>query len=335
MKPMWLRALAAVGVVGEALGQLYVQAYFPQAAKKAMDTLVSDLFTVYESRINKLDWMGAATKRKATQKLRLMRRKIGYPTKLKGYRGLVIVPGDFFGNILRSSEYEHAREMRKLGRPIDRTEWHMNPHTVNAYFSPNMNEIVFPAAILQWPFFDFTADDAVNYAGIGSVIGHEMTHGFDDQGAKFDGKGNMKSWWTKKDEAQFKKKAQILVEQYNQYEAASGVNVNGQLTLGENIADLGGLAIAFDAYQKRLQKTGRKVIDGLSPEERFFLGFAQMERELARKEILKTLALVDPHSPAPARINGPLANFLPFYEVFKVTKKDKLYRGPKKLAQVW
>ena len=336
MKPVWRRALGATSsVVGEALGQLYIKEYFPQAAKKAMDILVSDLFAVYESRIKKLDWMGAATKRKAVQKLRMMKRKIGYPTKWKGYRGLTMAPNDFFGNILRSSEYEHIREMEKLKHAVDRTEWHMTPQTVNAYCNFNMNEIVFPAAILQWPFFDFTADDAINYAAIGSVIGHEMTHGFDDQGAKFDGKGNMKSWWTKKDNALFEKKSRILVEQYNVYEAASGINVNGQLTLGENIADLGGLAIAFDAYQKRLQKTGRKLLNGLSPEERFFLGFAQMERELAREESVKTRALTDPHSPAPARVNGPLANFLPFYEIFKVIKKDKLYREPKKLAEVW
>jgi putative endopeptidase len=225
--------------------------------------------------------------------------------------------------------------MQKLRKPVDRTEWHMTPQTVNAYCNFGLNEIVFPAAILQWPFFDLRADDAVNYAGIGTVIGHEMTHGFDDQGSKFDAKGNMRSWWSAADRKKFMAKAKLLVEQYNEYGVGGDVTVNGQLTLGENIADLGGLAIGWDAYQKRLKKTGRKVIDGLSPEERFFLGFAQMERELARPEFTRMHALSDPHSPAFSRINGPLANFAPFFEQFTVTKKDKLYRNPKKRAEVW
>ena len=336
MKPLWRRALGATsGVVGEALGSLYVEAYFPEKAKKAMDQLVSDLFVVYADRIKKLSWMTSATKSRALDKLKAMKRKIGYPTRVRGYKGLVISPDDFFGNIMRSNLFEHGREMKKLKRPIDRTEWHMRPHTVNAYFSFNMNEIVFPAAILQWPFFDFKADDAVNYAAIGSVIGHEMTHGFDDQGSKFDGAGNMKSWWTKKDREQFMQKASLLVAQYDQYEAASGVIVNGQLTLGENIADLGGLCIAFDAYQKRLAKTGRKTIDGFSPEERFFLGFAQMERELARPEHVKMAALTDPHAPAQTRINGPLANFKPFYDTYQVLPNHALYKKPESFVEVW
>jgi len=211
----------------------------------------------------------------------------------------------------------------------------MSPQTVNAYFSANLNDIVFPAAILQWPFFDARADAAVNYAGIGSVIGHEITHGFDDQGAKFDAKGNMKKWWTVVDEKKFTKKTKPFIAQASAEEAADGVNINGQLTLGENMADSGGLIIAYEAYQKHLKKTGRKNIGGLSSEERFFLGFAQMEREVARPETIKMRALTDPHAPAPWRINGPLSNFEPFYQTFTLKKGDKLFRPPTSRAQIW
>ncbi len=335
MRPLWRRALGATGVVGEALGALYIRKYFPLASKRTMDALVSDLFDVYEERIKNLDWMSPATKRKAVFKLRAMSRKIGHPKKFERYTGLAITPGDYFGNMLRAEEWHHRKQMRKLRKGVDRAEWHMTPQTVNAYCNFNLNEIVFPAAILQWPFFDAKADMAINYAGIGSVIGHEMTHGFDDQGSKFDAKGNMKSWWTAKDRERFMKKATLLVAQYNEFEAAEGVHVNGQLTLGENIADLGGLAIAWDAYQRYLDKKGRKSIAGITPEQRFFLGFAQMERELSRPEFTKTHALTDPHSPAPARINGPLANFGPFYTHNKVQKGDKLYRAPAKRAEIW
>ncbi len=336
MRALWRRALGATNAtVGEAVGQLYVKAFFSKSAKVAMDALVSDLFDAYEERIKKLSWMSAPTKRKAVTKLRMMSRKIGYPKKWKTYQGLRIKPDDFFGNIKRSSVFEHRRAMRKLRKRVDRGEWHMTPQTVNAYCNFNLNEIVFPAAILQWPFFDPRADAAVNYGGIGAVIGHEMTHGFDDQGSKFDGNGNMHLWWTTQDRKKFMRKADILVEQYNRYIAAGGVAVNGQLTLGENIADLGGVAIAYDAYQKHLAKTSKKDIGGFSPEERFFLGFAQSEQELTREEYSKTIALVDVHSPAPARINGPLANFPPFYKAFDVTKKNKLYRPPAQRAHIW
>ena len=335
MRPLWRRALGAVGYAGQALGKLYVERYFPQSSKHAMDELVSDLFAVYQERILSLDWMTTATKRKAIKKLQLMSRKIGYPKKWELYKGLEIDSTDHFGNVLRAEEWWHKKHMRKLGGPVDRNEWFMSPQTVNAYFSPNLNDIVFPAAILQWPFFDPKADAAINYAGIGSVIGHEMTHGFDDQGAKFDGKGNMVQWWTSADKKRFEKKSKAVIAQYGKYEAADGVMVNGQLTLGENIADFGGLAIAWGAYQKHLKKIGRKEVAGFSPEQRFFFGFAQMERELTRPEHAKTAALTDPHSPAPTRINGPLANFEPFYELFGVKKGDKLYRDPKVRSTIW
>lgn len=336
MRAPWRRALGAVGgAVGFELGKEYVKAHFPPAAKRAMDELVSDLFGVYEGRMKQLDWMSAATKRKAIIKLHAMTRKIGYPTKWKGYKGLAIRKGDYFGNMLRSGEYEHKREMQKLRKPLDRSEWHMTPQTVNAYCNFGMNEIVFPAAILQWPFFDLTADAAINYAGIGTVIGHEMTHAFDDQGAKFDSKGNMRQWWTIEDKKKFEAKGTLLKKQYDAYKVADGIKVNGQLTLGENIADLGGLVIGWNAYQKYLDRHGREDIDGLSPEKRFFFGFAQMERELTRPEYQKMQVLTDPHSPAPFRINGPLANFEPFYTQYGVKKGNKLYKEPKKHAKIW
>ena len=335
MRALWRRALGSTGVVGEALGALYVQQYFPAASKRTMDALVSDLFDVYESRIKKLDWMSASTKRKAVSKLRAMSRKIGYPKKWEKYNGLAIEADDYFGNILRAAQWHHRKQMRKLRKPVDRAEWHMTPQTVNAYCNFNLNEIVFPAAILQWPFFDPRADAAVNYAGIGSVIGHEMTHGFDDQGSKFDAKGNMKSWWTSADRKRFMQKSKAFVTQANEVEVEPGVHINGQLTLGENMADMGGLVIAYEAYQKHLKKTERKNIAGFSPEERFFLGFAQMEREVARPEVRKLAALTDPHAEASWRINGPLSNFEPFYAAFKIKKGDKLYRPPTSRAQIW
>lgn len=336
LKAPWRRALGSTtGMVGESLGKLYVKAHFPESSKKKMDALVRDLFAVYEERIKGLDWMGPATKKKAIAKLHTMRRKIGYPTKWKGYKGLEIRANDFFGNLLRSSEFEHKREMKKLHGPLDRSEWFMYPQTVNAYFASNLNEIVFPAAILQWPFFDPNADMAVNYAGIGSVIGHEITHGFDDKGSKFDKDGNLKNWWSAADRRRFEKKANVLVRQANGQEVESGVFINGELTLGENIADLGGLVIAYLAYQKYLATHGRKTIAGLSPEERFFLGFAQIEREVARPEFKKLAALTDPHAEASWRINCPVSNFEPFYRIFALKKGDTLYRDKKDRAEIW
>ncbi|OGC85143.1 hypothetical protein A3F55_01840 [Candidatus Adlerbacteria bacterium RIFCSPHIGHO2_12_FULL_53_18] len=337
IKRLWRRTLAVVnGALGEPLGKIYVKKYFDQAKKHKMDTLVSDLFAVYEERIKNLDWMSPATKRKAVAKLRKMNRKIGYPRKWKSYKGLAVKPEDYFGNLVRITGLERRREMRKLKRKtIDREEWHMYPQTVNAYCNFNMNEIVFPAAILQPPFFNFSADDAFNYGGIGAVIGHEMTHGFDDQGAKFDGKGNMKTWWSAADKKKFEAKGKMLVKQYNDFTVADGVHVNGELTLGENIADLGGLVIGYEAYQRHLQHSGRRMIGGLTPEQRYFLGFAQAERELNRPEGIKTRTLTDPHSPPECRINGPLAHFTPFYETYSVSKKDKLYRDPKNRAHIW
>ncbi len=336
MKPLWRRVLGVVnGNLGELLGQIYVKKHFPPEAKKKMNILVDDLFTAYEARLKSLEWMTPATKKKALLKLHSLNRKIGYPDTWKNYRGLVIAQNDYVGNLVRSSLFEHKRQMKKLRGPIERGEWFMYPQTVNAYFAPNLNDIVFPAAILQPPFFGLTADDALNYGGIGAVIGHEITHGFDDEGSKFDHKGNLKSWWTNEDRKRFEAKAKKVEAQFNRYTVADGVRVNGKLTLGENIADLGGLSIAFDALQLQLKRTGRHDIEGLSPEQRFFISFALFERENCRDEFVKMQVLTDPHSPGVFRINGPASNFEAFYSAFGTKKSDKLYRDKKDREMVW
>jgi putative endopeptidase len=300
-----------------------------------MDTLVDDLFKAYRARIQTLDWMGPETKRKALKKLTLMGRKIGHPRRFRTYAGLVVKSDDYFGNMVRASEYGHRRALRKLKKPVDRAEWFMAPQVVNAYCNFNMNEIVFHAAILQPPFFDLMADDAFNYGAIGSVIGHEITHGFDDQGSKFDGAGNMKSWWSKNDRARFEREATRLAKQYDTYKVADGVSVNGKLTLGENIADLGGLSIAFDAYRRHMAHTGAKTLHGFTPEERFFLGAARAECTLSRPEFQKFQVLNDPHSPAEFRVNGPLTNLDSFHETYGLSPKDKLYKKPSDRIRIW
>lgn len=336
MKPMWRRALGSTNRnLGELLGEIYVKTHFGPEAKMKINSVVDDLFEAYENRIKNLDWMTDATKRRALKKLHLVNRKLGYPDKWRTYTGLVIRPDEYFGNAIRTAQFEHRREMRRLKKPVDRAEWFMNPQTVNAYCSFGLNDIAFPAAILQPPFFSVEADDAVNYGAIGSVIGHEITHAFDDQGCKFDGKGNRLTWWLSKDTFNFTKKAKILVKQFNEYTVADGLKVNGQLTLGENIADLGGASIAYDAYQLRLAETGREDIDGYTPEQRFFLSLAVFERENERPESVKTSVLTDPHSPGIFRINGPASNLPEFYAAFNVQKGDKLYREPKDRAKIW
>lgn len=336
MRPTWRRVLGAVNSsVGELLGKLYVQKHFPPKAKQKMEELVADLFVAYEARIKNIEWMSPGTKRKALAKLNALTRKIGYPAKWKSYRGLVISPDDYVGNLLRSAEFDHMYEMRKLKKPVDRGEWHMYPQTVNAYFAPNLNDIVFPAAILQPPFFDPNGDSALNYGAIGAVIGHEITHGFDDEGSKFDAKGNLKNWWTAQDRKRFEKRAKVLERQFNQYEVAGGIKVNGKLTLGENIADLGGVAIAYDAFLLREAAKAKHLIQGFTPLRRFFLGFASFECENVRPEFEKMQVLTDPHSPGKFRINGPASNLATFYNTFGVTKGDQLYRKKKDRAEIW
>ncbi len=338
IRPRWRRVLSTVdGGLGELIGKIYVERHFSPEAKRAMEELVGNLFEAYAARIRSLDWMSGTTKRKALAKLAQMHHKIGYPRKWRSYPGLRIDPRDYVGNILRTAEHEHRRAMRKLHRKTNRDEWFMYPQTVNAYYAPSLNDIVFPAAILQPPFFSALADAAVNYGAIGEVIGHEMTHGFDDQGAKFDGKGNLKTWWTREDKARFERKTKLLIKQFDAYTVADGVPVNGKFTLGENVADLGGAAIAYDAYTRHLEKHPEEdcEIDGFTPLQRFFLGFSIFEREIVRPEYQKLAAIHDPHSPGIYRINGPLSNMTEFYRAFDVKKGDKLWRAPKDRAKIW
>ncbi len=336
MRPLWRRILGAVNAnLDEPFGKLYIERYFSPQSKKKVNAIVNDLFTAYENRLKKLDWMSSETKHKALKKLKMMVRKIGYPSRWRSYKGLIIKSNDYAGNAVRVAEYEHRKEMRKLAKPVDRSEWFMSPQMVNAYCNYGMNEIVFPAAILQGAFFNVNADDAINYGAIGSVIGHEMTHGFDDQGAKFDAEGNMKSWWTATDKKHFEMKAKKVVDQFDKYRVADGVKVNGRLTLSENIADLGGISIAFDAYELQLARSGRKNIEGFTPEQRFFMGYAQTEREAERPEFTKMLVLTDAHAPSIFRVNGALSNLPEFHKAFGVKKGDALYREPSKQIKVW
>ncbi len=336
MQPLWKRAVGTVdGTLGDALGKVYVQKFFSADSKKRIDKLVDNLFEAYRERLAALEWMGPATKKKAFVKLEHMKRKLGYPSKWESYAGLKIVAHDYIGNLLRSHEYEFDRMMKKLKKAPDPTEWHMTPPTVNAYFDPNANEIAFPAGIMQPPFFDAKADDAFNYGGIGSVIGHEITHGFDDEGRKFDHKGNLKDWWTADDRKRFEKRAKVLSDQFDSYVAIDGMHINGKLTLGENIADLGGLIIAFEAFKKSQVGKKQQVMSGFTPEQRFFLGYCLTEAGSIRPELAKKYLVIDPHSPSLFRVNGPLSNMEAFYEAFGVKVGDTLYREPGKRARIW
>ena len=294
MPEMWKRGLGVVdGVMGDTLGQAYVAKHFPPKAKKRVNELVKNVTKAYERRIQALDWMSPKTKKRAIEKLHAIQPLLGYPSKWESYRGLPVSSESHTQNILKASLFDHKREMKKLGKPTDRKEWYMNAQTVNAYYSPNLNQIVFPAGILQPPFFYPDADDAVNYGAIGAVIGHELTHGFDDQGALFDGVGNMKEWWSAVDKTKFTGRTKKLVDQFNLYEVEDGVRVNGKLTLGENIADLGGVVISYDAFKLAQKKKKQGKIDGLTAEERFFIGFAISERVARRPELQKLIALND------------------------------------------
>ena len=336
IEPRWKRG---VGVVeraqGEAVGKLYVAEYFPAERKARMETLVKNLLVAYKQSIDKLDWMSPATKKEAQAKLAKFTPKIGYPNKWKDYSALVVKRDDLVGNVMRSRVVEADRELNKLGKPIDREEWGMTPQTINAYYNPEMNEIVFPAAILQPPFFDANADDAVNYGGIGAVIGHEISHGFDDQGAQYDGDGNLRDWWSPSDHKNFKAKTKMLVEQYNAYSPLPGYHVNGELTLGENIADNSGLAIAAKAYKLSLKGKKAPVINGLTGEQRLYMGWAQVWRSKMREPAQIAQVKTDPHSPGQFRANGTLKNQPGFYEAFKVKQGDKMYLAPKDRVIIW
>jgi putative endopeptidase len=321
--------------LGEMLGQLYVKKYFNETAKQRMDELVNNLQKAFETRIQNLDWMTATTKERANTKLHTFLKKIGYPEKWKNYDDVEIDRNNFFANVKSVQLHNHKEDLAKINQPVDRMEWGMSPPTVNAYYNPSNNEIVFPAGILQPPFFDAEADDAINYGGIGMVIGHEMTHGFDDQGCQYDELGNMKNWWTSEDSLKFKSKTAGVVNQYNGYVVLNDQHVNGELTLGENLADIGGLAIAYDAFKMTKQGKDTTKIDGFTPDQRFFLGYAQVWRLKNRDEILRTRINTDPHSPEMFRINGPAANFGPFYDAFNVMPSDKMYIKPEERAKIW
>ncbi len=335
-KPRWKRVLNVVdGSVGELLGQMYVDKYFKPEAKQRMLELVNNLQSTYADRIQRLDWMSEATKQKALAKLNAFMKKIGYPDKWRDYSKLTIVPDNYAKNIIASSAFDYDYMINKLGRPVDKTEWQMTPPTVNAYYNPAFNEIVFPAGILQYPFFDQDADDAVNYGGIGAVIGHEMTHGFDDQGRQYDANGNLNDWWTKEDAEKFMAKAKVVSNQFDSYTVLDSVHVNGDLTMGENLADLGGLAISYEAFKKTKQGQGNDKIDGFTPDQRFFLSWAQVWRANTRDEELFNRIKTDPHSPNLWRCNGPLSNMPQFYAAFNVQPGDKMYRPDSLRAKVW
>jgi putative endopeptidase len=332
----WKRAVSTVNAsLGEVVGKVYVKKHFSPEAKERMVTMVKNLLKSYAESIKKLDWMSEATKKEALKKVDKFMIKIGYPDKWRDYSTLKIAKNDLYGNAQRAAEFEYQRNLNKLGKPVDKTEWGMTPQTVNAYYNPSFNEIVFPAAILQPPFFDLKADDAVNYGGIGAVIGHEIGHGFDDQGSTFDGDGVLKNWWTPADLAAFKGKTNALIAQYNSFKAFPDLNVNGEFTLGENIGDLGGLSIAIKAYKASLNGKEAPVMGGFTGMQRVFLGWGQVWGEKTRDEALRNQIASDPHSPAKFRINGVVRNIPEFYEAFDIKPKDSLYLAPEKRVKIW
>jgi len=335
-RPRWKLGVATVeGALGEALGRQYVGKYFPAERKARMEELVKNVTAAYKQSIDDLDWMTPATKLEAQAKLAKFVPKIGYPNKWRDYSKLTIRKDDLVGNVKRASEFGYNRNITKLGKPIDREEWGMTPQTVNAYYNSTMNEIVFPASILQKPFFDMAADDAVNYGAIGAVIGHEIGHGFDDKGSQSDGDGNLRDWWTKEDRAAFQARADMLVKQYNAYSPVPGYNVNGELTLGENIGDNSGLAIGYKAYKISLKGKPAPVIDGLTGDQRFFMGFGQVWRSKMREAAQIVQVKTDPHSPGQFRANGTVMNHPAFYEAFGVKEGDKMYLAPKDRVTIW
>ncbi len=332
----WKRAVAAVnGSLGEIVGKVYVKKHFSPEAKEKMTALVKNLLAAYAESIKKLDWMSEATKKEALKKVDKFMIKIGYPDTWRDYSKLSVDKSDLYGNKERAIAFEYQRNLDKLGKPVDRTEWGMNPQTVNAYYNPTMNEIVFPAAILQPPFFDMNADDAINYGGIGAVIGHEIGHGFDDQGSTFDGDGVMKNWWSPADLKAFKEKTNALVDQYNAFQVFPDLKVNGSFTLGENIGDLGGLSIAIKAYKISLAGKEAPVLDGYTGIQRVFIGWGQVWANKSRDEALRNQVATDPHSPAKFRVNGVVRNVPEFYEAFDVKPTDKLYLAPDKRVKIW
>ncbi len=334
--PRWQRMSSLTDeTIGELLGQLYVKKYFKPEAKARMEELVDNLSKAFEIRINKQDWMSAVTKQKALAKLHAFMPKIGYPGKWETYNGLTINSATYFQNLKNADEWSYNEMIDKLGKPVDKTKWGMTPPTVNAYYNPVINEIVFPAGILQFPFFDPIADDAVNYGGIGSVIGHEMSHGFDDEGSQYDKDGTLRNWWTDEDLKNFKAKTEKLAGQFDNYTILDTVHVNGKLTLGENIGDLGGLNVAYEAFKMTKQGQSEDKIDGFTPDQRFFLAWAQVWRINILPETAAQFIIVDPHSPGEYRTIGPLVNMDAWYKAFDVKEGDKLYKAPEDRIRIW
>jgi putative endopeptidase len=338
-QPRWKRVLSSTdAALGEALGQLYVARNFSEDSKKRVNVMVDNLMAAYTERIKSRDWMSEPTKEAALAKLGTILRKLGFPDKWRDYSALKIDRKSYVTNYLRSNKFDVAYNIGKLNKPVDRMEWGMTPATINAYYNPSNNEIVFPAGIMQEPFFDARADDAVNYGGMGAIIGHELTHGFDDQGSMFDSEGNMKNWWTPEDNKNFQAKTKQLVNQFNGFVAIDSINlhVNGELTLGENIADLGGLTIAYFAYKKSLVgKPAPAKIDGFTGEQRFFISWAQSWRNSQRPKALINQVKTNPHSPAKFRVLGPLSNIQEFYDAFDIKPTDKMYRKPEDRVLIW
>jgi putative endopeptidase len=337
-EPRWQRSARTIDrEIGEALGQLYVEKYFPARARAEMNDLIENLKGVFRGRLQNVEWMSEATRAKALTKFDRFSQKIGYPAKFRDYSSVEIRRDDYLGNVRRAASFESKRELARIGKPVDKSEWTMTPQTVNAYFNPPENEIVFPAGILQPPFFDPTMDDAVNYGAIGVVIGHEMTHGYDDEGRKYDADGNLNDWWPPADAAAFDERAQKLVDQYDSYEALPGLHVNGKLTLGENIADLGGVSIAYEALEQDLAKNPekRKQIEGFTPEQRFFISFAQIWRVNCREAETRRRITTDPHSPGQFRGVGPEANRQEFYDAFGIKEGAPMWRPPALRAIIW
>jgi putative endopeptidase len=338
IRDRWKRGVSVTqGALGEAIGKIYVEKYFPEKAKSEMKVLVDFLLEAYRISIIDLPWMSESTKQKALEKLTKFTPKIGYPDKWRDYSTLQISADDLIGNLWRIAEFDHAYAIAKIGAPVDRDEWHMTPQTVNAYYNPLANEIVFPAAILQPPFFDLEADIAANYGGIGAVIGHEIGHGFDDQGSKYDGDGNMVDWWSDEDRTKFEALTQVLIEQFDALspESTPDIHVNGAFTLGENIGDLGGLGIAYKAYKLALNGAESPVIDGLTGDQRFFLSYAHSWRNKNRPEEVRRRIAIDPHSPDEFRCNQIVRNVQEFYDAFSVTEKDELWLAPTERVRIW
>jgi putative endopeptidase len=323
------------GLLGQALGQLYVKRYFNEDAKKRVLALVNNLQKAFENRINKLDWMSDSTKQKAKEKLYAITKKIGYPDVWRNYDKVQIDRNKYFENLTALAKNQYQYQLAKLNKRVDRTEWSTTPSTVTAYYNPAFNEIVFPAGILQFPYFDFVADDAINYGGIGMVIGHEMTHAFDDQGAQYDKDGNVKNWWTKEDYAKFQTKTKMVVDLYSSFTVLDTVHVKGALTLGENTADNGGIAIAYEAFKMTKQGQGSEKIDGFTPDQRFCLSIARIWRVKTRDAFMLTYVNTNPHSPATWRVNGPLMSFAPFYKAFNVQPGDKNYKPEEQRIKIW